>query len=87
MALNFFDKINHIGSGIRMSKDIVRSAKIAHADRSKYEKINFAPLTAIVWLGKIMVTMPGIFPNENLKKWESIPESRIDYRGGVDFRE
>ena len=26
-----------------------------------------ASLTGIIWLGKIMVTMPGIFPNENPK--------------------
>ena len=32
-------------------------------------------MTGIIWSGKIMVTMPGIFPNENPKKREWIIRS------------
>ena len=29
----------------------------------------------------------GNIPERESKKWESIPESGIDYQGGFDFRE
>ena len=45
----------------------------------------FKSMTEIIWSGKIMVTMPGIFPNENLKNGNLFPNRELIIGVGLIF--
>ena len=59
--------------------------KILVANFQKRRIIEFDSLTGIIWSGKIMVTMPGIFPNENLKNGNLFPNRELIIRAGLIF--